>query len=106
MAGFQSAGLYANAEHEGQGLRCATPSETTHYSQGGKDLYNRIMEICREIRDFMCSAQVLLASLHQREGFSDVEYETISAVARNIEREVFVYRLEHYKPSSETATRP
>ena len=61
------------------------------------------MEICREIRDLMCSAEVLLASLHQREGFSDAEYETISAVARNIEMEVLVYRLEHYKPSSEPA---
>ena len=64
------------------------------------------MEICREIRDLVCSAEVLLASLHQREGFSDVEYETINAVARNVETEVFIYRLEHYKPSSETATRP
>ena len=64
------------------------------------------MEICREIRDLMCSGEVLLASLHQREGFSDVEYETISAVARNIETQVFIYRLEHYKPSSETASTP
>ncbi len=64
------------------------------------------MEICREIRDLMCSAEVLLASLHQREGFSDVEYETISTVVRNIETQVFIYRLEHYKPSSETASRP
>ncbi len=54
----------------------------------------------------MCSAEVLLASLHQRKGFTDVEYETINAVARNIEMEMFVYRLEHYKPSSETAPRP
>ncbi len=64
------------------------------------------MEICREIRDLICAAEVLLASLHQREGFTDVEYETINAVARNIELEMFVYRLEHYKPSSETAPRP
>ena len=54
----------------------------------------------------MCSAEVLLASLHQREGFSDVEYATINAVARNIETEVFLYRLEHYTPSSEPAPRP
>lgn len=51
----------------------------------------------------MRSAEVLLASLHQREGFSDVEYETISAVVRNIEMEVFLCRIEHYKPSSEPA---
>ena len=61
------------------------------------------MEICREIRDFMCSAEVLRASLHQRQGFCDVEYETISAVVRNIEMEMYVYRLEHYKPASEPA---
>ena len=61
------------------------------------------MEISREIKDVMRSAEVLLASLHQREGFSDVEYETISAVVRNIEMEVFLYRIEHYKPSSEHA---
>ena len=64
------------------------------------------MEICREIRDLMRSAEVLLASLHQRGGFSDAEYETINAVARNVETEVFIYRLEHYKPLSETAPRP
>lgn len=54
----------------------------------------------------MCSAEALLASLHHREGFRDVEYEIVSAVVRNIEMEVFLYRLEHYKPSSETAPRP
>ena len=53
------------------------------------------MEICREIRDFTCSAEVLLASLHQRGGFSDVEYETISTVARNLETQVFIFRLDH-----------
>ena len=64
------------------------------------------MEIGREIRDLMCSAEVLLASLHQKEGFNDVEYGLITAVVRNIEMEVFLYRLEHCKPSSETAPRP
>lgn len=64
------------------------------------------MEISREISDLICAAEVLIASLHQRQGFSDVEYRLISAVARNIEMPVFLYRLEHYNPSSETAPRP
>jgi len=39
----------------------------------------------------MCSAEVLLAALQQGKGFSDVEYETINAVARNVETQMFIY---------------
>ena len=60
------------------------------------------MEVCTPVRDLVCAAGILLESLHER-GFTDAEYEVISAVSRKIEMEVFLYRLEHYKPSSETA---
>ena len=61
------------------------------------------MEVSREVRDLICAAGILLDSLHERHGFSDAEYEVISTVSRKIEIEVFLYRLERYKPSSETA---
>jgi hypothetical protein len=60
------------------------------------------MEISTQVRDLVCAAGMLLESLHEGHGFSDEEYEVISAVSRKIEMEVFLYRLEHYKPSSET----
>ena len=60
------------------------------------------MEVCREVRDLICAAGILLDSLHERHGFSDAEYEVISTLSRKIEIDVFIYRLEHYKPSSET----
>lgn len=62
------------------------------------------MEVCTPVRDLVCAAGILLESLHERHGFSDAEYEVISAVSRKIEMEVFLYRLEHYKPSSEPAS--
>ncbi len=61
------------------------------------------MEVCREVRDLICAAGMLLDSLHERHGFSDTEYEVISALSRKIETEVFLHRLEHYKPFNETA---
>ena len=61
------------------------------------------MEVCREGRDLICAAGILLDSLHERHGFSDAEYEVISTVSRKVEIDVFLHRLEHYKPSAETA---
>ena len=53
------------------------------------------MEVCREVRDLICAAGILLDSLHERHGFSDAKYEVISTVSRKVETEVFPHRLEH-----------
>lgn len=48
------------------------------------------MEVCAQVRDLVCAAGMLLESLHEGHGFSDAEYEVISAVSRKIEIEVFL----------------
>jgi hypothetical protein len=53
----------------------------------------------REIKDLETICGLLIACLHQQKDFTDDEYDTISKVVRRLERDMIIYRLEHYRPS-------
>ena len=88
---------------------CRRSLETHRSSQGlpevaiDSDRSNlQTMDVRKEVREHMRICEILIGCIHHDGGFTDEEYQIITQSSRELEKEIFVYRLEHFKPSIPT----
>ena len=55
--------------------------------------------ILREIRELSRLSETFVGMVYLNGGFTDENYKAITEICRYLEKEIFLYRVEHYTPT-------